>query len=148
MGLTSDQFKVFHPGGKLGKKLLPISELMEKHDDLPFVKPTDTMDSVLITMTETNLGSVVVSSDKKTVLGIITDGDLKRHMSADLLTREAQIVMTQNPKTILDTTLAVEAVDIMLNKYSQPITSLLAVNKDGELTGMIRLQTLLAAGVV
>ncbi|PCH99735.1 MAG: hypothetical protein COB76_04995 [Alphaproteobacteria bacterium] len=69
-------------------------------------------------------------------------------MGADLLTREAQIVMTQNPKTIADTTLAVEAVDIMLNKYKQPITSLIAVDQNGTMTGMIRLQTLLAAGVV
>lgn len=148
MGLTADQFKIFHPGGKLGKKLLPISELMDKGNDLPFVEPTATMDGVLITMTETNMGCVIVSGDKKTVMGIITDGDLKRHMGADLLTREAQIVMTQNPKTIADSTLAVEAVDIMLNKYKQPITSLIAVNENGDMTGMIRLQTLLAAGVV
>jgi arabinose-5-phosphate isomerase len=148
MGLTSDQFKIFHPGGKLGKKLLPISELMDKGDDLPFVSPTDTMDNVLITMTETNKGCVIVSADQKTVLGIITDGDLKRHMGPELLTREAQIVMTQNPKTIPDTTLAVEAVDIMLNKYKQPITSLIAVNDAGDMTGMIRLQALLIAGVV
>ena len=148
MGLTADQFKIFHPGGKLGKKLLPISELMDQRVDLPFVIPSHTMDHVLITMTETNMGCVIVSTDQKEVLGIITDGDLKRHMGADLLTREAQIVMTQNPKTIADTTLAVEAVDIMLNKYKQPITSLIAVDQNGTMTGMIRLQTLLAAGVV
>lgn len=148
MGMTAEQFKIFHPGGKLGKKLLPISELMDRHADLPFVHPEDTMDSVLLTMTETNLGCVIVSADKKSVAGIITDGDLKRHMNPDLLQRQAQIVMTQNPKTILQTTLAVEAVDVMLNKYSQPITSLLVTDGDGTLTGLIRLQTLLAAGVV
>jgi len=148
MGMTSDDFKVFHPGGKLGKKLLPISDLMDKGDELPFVKPTDTMDSVLITLTETNKGCVIVSNDNHTALGLITDGDLKRHMAADLLTKQAQAVMTDNPKTIADTTLAVEAVEIMLNKYGQPITSLLAVDANGDLTGLIRMQTLLAAGVV
>ena len=148
MGMTSDDFKIFHPGGKLGKKLLPISDLMDKGDELPFVKPTDTMDSVLITLTETNKGCVIVSNDNHTALGLITDGDLKRHMAADLLTKQAQAVMTDNPKTIADTTLAVEAVEIMLNKYGQPITSLLAVDANGDLTGLIRMQTLLAAGVV
>lgn len=147
-GMTADQFKVFHPGGKLGKKLLPIADLMDKVTDLPFVHPTDTMDKVLIVLTEKNMGCVIVSNNQKTPMGIITDGDLKRHMGADLLTREAQIVMTQNPKTIADRTLAVEAVDIMLNKYKQPITSLIAVDDDGTMTGMIRLQTLLAAGVI
>lgn len=148
MGLTADQFKIFHPGGKLGKKLLPISELMDKGDDLPFILPSDTMDSVLITMTQTNMGCVIVSIDKKTVMGIITDGDLKRHMAPDLLSRKASDIMTSNPKTIPDKTLAVEAVDIMLTHYKQPITSLIAVDKDGVMAGMIRLQTLLAAGVV
>jgi arabinose-5-phosphate isomerase len=148
MGMTSDEFKVFHPGGKLGKKLLPISELMDKGRDLPFVKPNDTMDSVLIQMTETNKGCVIVSNDNKSALGLITDGDLKRHMAADLLTKQANVVMTATPKTISDKTLAVEAVEIMLNKYGQPITSLLAVDTDGNLTGLIRMQTLLAAGVV
>lgn len=148
MGMTSEQFKIFHPGGKLGKKLLPISELMDKGDSLPFVTPETTMDKALIVMTETNMGCLIISKNRKDVMGIITDGDLKRHMNNDLLTREAQSIMTANPKTIADDTLAVEAVEIMLNRYGQPITSLIAVDKNGGMTGLIRLQTLLAAGVV
>jgi arabinose-5-phosphate isomerase len=148
MGLTADQFKMFHPGGKLGKKLLPISELMDKGDQMPFVKPTDTMDQVLITMTEINKGCVIVSIDKKNAMGLITDGDLKRHMAPDLLGKTADIIMTGNPKTINENTLAVEAVEIMLHHYGQPITSLLVVNEHGDLTGLIRMQSLLAAGVV
>lgn len=147
MGLTSDDFKKWHPGGKLGQKLLPISELMDKHGEIPFVKPTDTMDQVIIALTEKNLGCVVVSDNQKTASGLITDGDLKRHMGADFLTREAQIVMTQNPKTIHQDILAGVAIDIMLHKYQSPITSLLVVNDADELVGMLRLQTLLSAGV-
>ena len=147
MNLSSDDFKIWHPGGKLGQKLLPISELMDQKSDLPFVKPTDTMDQVILTLTEKNMGCVIVSDNNQDAMGLITDGDLKRHMGPDFLTREAQIVMTQNPKTILDTTLAGAAIDIMLNKYKSPITSLLTVNNDGDLTGMLRLQTLLSSGV-
>jgi arabinose-5-phosphate isomerase len=147
MGLTSDDFKKWHPGGKLGQKLLPISELMDKYANIPFVQPTDTMDQVILTLTEKNLGCVVVSDNQKTAIGLITDGDLKRHMGVDFLTREAQIVMTQNPKTIHADTLAGVAIDIMLHKYNSPISSLLVVNDDDELVGMLRLQTLLSAGV-
>jgi len=146
-GLTSDDFKIWHPGGKLGQKLLPISELMDTRDALPFVKPTDTMDDVILALTEKNMGCVIVSDDNNNALGLITDGDLKRHMGADFLTRQAQIVMTQNPKTILDSTLAGAAIDTMLHKYNSPITSLLVVDADDNLVGMLRLQTLLAAGV-
>lgn len=148
MGLTAEQFKLFHPGGKLGKKLLPISELMDKGDEMPLVSPDRTMDQVLITMTEINKGCVIVSENGQDAMGLITDGDLKRHMSPDLLSKKANEIMTPNPKTILETTLAVEAVEIMLHKYGQPITSLLVTDKDGNLTGLIRMQTLLAAGVV
>ena len=146
-GLSSDDFKIWHPGGKLGAKLLPVSEIMDPLDSLPFVAPTDTMDKVILTLTERNMGCVIVSPDNRHVVGLITDGDLKRHMGSDFLTREAQIVMTQNPKTIDETVLAGAAIDIMLRKYNSPITSLLVVNHAGELTGMLRLQTLLAVGV-
>lgn len=144
-GLTSDDFKVWHPGGKLGQKLLPISELMDT--DLPFVAPNDTMDNVILTLTEKNMGCVIVSDDQKSALGLITDGDLKRHMGPDFLTREAQIVMTQNPKTIDSDVLAGVAIDIMLNKYKSPITSLLVTDGNGNLVGILRLQSLLASGV-
>ncbi len=146
-GLTSDDFKIWHPGGKLGAKLLPIFELMDKKSDLPFVKPTDTMDNVIITLTEKNMGCVIVSSDQSTADGLITDGDLKRHMGPDFLTRQAQIVMTQNPKTIHQGTLAGAAIEIMLHKYKSPITSLLVIDDGDNLVGMLRLQTLLASGV-
>lgn len=146
-GLTSDDFKVWHPGGKLGQKLLPVSELMDTLETLPFVKPDDTMDNVILTLTEKNMGCVIVSNDNKNADGLITDGDLKRHMGEDFLTRQANIVMTQNPKTIQANTLAGAAIDIMLHKYKSPITSLLVVDADNNLVGMLRLQTLLAAGV-
>ena len=147
MGMTSDQFKVFHPGGKLGKKLLPVSELMDKKSDLPFVKPTQTMDTVIVTLTEKNMGCVIVSNDNSNVLGLITDGDLKRHMAHDFLTYRADKIMTPHPKKINGNILAGEAIDIMLNRHASPITSLLVIDDNGSLIRLLRLQTLLAAGV-
>ena len=93
------------------------------------------------------MGCVIVSEDEKTAMGIITDGDLKRHMASDFLTRQAQQVMTRTPKTISGDTLAGEAIEVMLKKYGNPITSLLVVDNNDTLIGMLRLQTLLAAGV-
>jgi len=147
-GMTAEQFKLFHPGGKLGQKLLKVGELLVTGDDLPFVLPDETMDKVLITMTEKNVGCALISRDRQTIDGIITDGDLKRHMSPDLLTWQAKTIMTSNPKTILDTLFAVEALDIMSHRHEQPITSLLVVDKDGQFKGLLRLQSLLSAGVV
>lgn len=147
MSLTSDDFKLWHPGGKLGQKLSPVADLMDKKVDLPFVKLTDTMDRVILVLTEKNMGCVIVSDDNNSIKGLITDGDLKRHMGDDFLKREAQIVMTQNPKTIQDTILAGEAINIMLHKYKSPITSLIVVDSHGDLAGLLRLQILLSAGV-
>lgn len=146
-GLTSNDFKVWHPGGKIGAKLMPVSELMDSLADLPFVTPTDTMDHVIVVLAEKNMGCVIVSTDNQSAMGIITDGDLKRHMGADFLTKQAATIMTDNPKTIAETTLAGEAIDIMLRGYGTPITSLLVTNDNGDISGMLRLQTLLAAGV-
>ena len=146
-GLTSDDFKIWHPGGKIGSKLMPVSDLMDQLENLPFVAPDDTMDHVIVELAEKNMGCVIVSLDQKTVEGIITDGDLKRHMAADFLTKTANSIMTKNPKAIGGDTLAGEAIEIMLNQYSTPITSLLVTDKNGNLAVMLRLQTLLAAGV-
>jgi arabinose-5-phosphate isomerase len=93
------------------------------------------------------MGCVIVSNDNQSALGLITDGDLKRHMGEDFLKREAQTVMTQNPKTIQQDILAGAAIEIMLHQFKSPISSLLVVDDDNKLVGLLRLQTLLAAGV-
>jgi arabinose-5-phosphate isomerase len=146
-GLSSDDFKIWHPGGKIGSKLTPVSDLMDTLPTLPFVQPTDTMDHVIVELAEKNMGCVIVSPDNKHVAGLITDGDLKRHMAQDFLTKTASSIMTENPKMIAQDVLAGEAIKIMLNGSGSPITSLLVHDKGQNLVGMLRLQTLLAAGV-
>ncbi len=146
-GVTPEAYKVFHPGGKLGARLLLVEELMHKNEALPVVQPGTKMSEALIVMSEKNLGSVIVVDNENNVLGIITDGDLKRHMDGHLLERSVEKIMTANPKSIEPEALAAEAVQVMLTAFKSPITSLLAM-KDGKLCGLIQLQSCYAAGVV
>jgi len=147
MGLTPEEYKVFHPGGKLGQRLMKVSDIMQKMEDLPFATSNTPMSETILTMTEKNMGCVIVTGEKAGTLGgIITDGDLKRHMDADLLEQRAGDIMSTNPKTIRPDALAVEALDIMTNTPGHYITSLMVIDKD-QLVGMIRLQDCLQAGL-
>ncbi|MGB1077115.1 MAG: KpsF/GutQ family sugar-phosphate isomerase [Bdellovibrionales bacterium] len=145
-GMTKEDFKVFHPGGKLGQKLKKVEDLMMKKDDLPLVSETTKMDQVLLTMTEKNLGSAIIVGDNQDLIGIITDGDLKRHMDGNLLTKTASDLMSKNPKTIAHDALAAEGLDIMLNHFDSPITSLVVTQND-QVIGMLRIQECLQAGI-
>lgn len=148
MGLTPEQFKTFHPGGKLGQKLLGVKDLMHPLASLPIVPQTATMADALIPMTSRNLGCVLVTgSDPTDLRGIITDGDLKRHMSPDLLARKVTDIMTANPKSIGTDALAAEAVNIMTKTPDHYLTSLIVRDEDQKLAGLIRLQDCLQAGV-
>ncbi|MFP4313764.1 MAG: SIS domain-containing protein [Alphaproteobacteria bacterium] len=147
MQLTADQYKVFHPGGKLGQKLMKVSELMVRYENLPLVKPETKMSEALLVMTEKNLGAVLAVDTAGNLEGIITDGDLKRHMAPDLLEKEVSSIMTANPKSIEENALAAKALEVMTKTPGHYLTSLIVVNADGKLTGMIRLQDCLSAGL-
>lgn len=146
MGLTPDQYKVFHPGGKLGQRLMKTRELMIPLSDMPLLQPDATMDKAILLLSEKNLGAVVIIDPDKNLLGIITDGDLKRHMGPDLLQKPVKDVMSASPKTINDKALAVEALDLMTGQPGKYLTSLIVL-EDGKLCGMIRLQDCLQAGI-
>tara|TARA_R110002124_G_scaffold287216_1_gene471467 strand:+ start:158988 stop:160001 length:1014 start_codon:yes stop_codon:yes gene_type:complete len=146
-GLTKEQFKVFHPGGKLGKQLLKVSDLMNTGDELPVLDIDATMDKALLVMTEKNLGSVLCVDGDNKLLGILTDGDLKRHMGPDLLAKKLGDLISTTPKSIGADALAAEAMDIMLNKQASIITSLVVLDDNGHLKGLIRLQECLRAGL-
>lgn len=146
MGLTAEQFKVFHPGGKLGQKLRKVADLMHGYESLPLVGVDARMDAALIALTEKNLGCVLVSDEKRALIGIVTDGDLKRHMGPDLLQRSVRDIMTATPKTIAPDALAVEALDIMTKTPGHYVTSLIVMDGD-RIAGLIRVQDCLQAGV-
>lgn len=152
MGLTANDFKVFHPGGKLGQALVRVSEMMHGLPDLPLISPDSTMRDALIVLAEKNLGcALITGTDKQDLKGIITDGDLKRHLkntdSDGFLDKKASDIMSTGPKTINQNALAAEAVNIMTKTPGQYITSLVVVDDDGKMTGLIRLQDCLQAGV-
>lgn len=142
---SSGEYKVFHPGGKLGKRLLKVSDLMHKGDSLPLVASEDLMQDVLITMTEKGFGCAVIVKDQNSLIGLISDGDLRRHMGPDLPAKKASAVMTPDPKTIGSDHLAAEALAVMNEKS---ITFLIVSDeKTGKLAGIIRMHDILRAGV-
>lgn len=150
MGLTADEFRVFHPGGKLGAKLRKVSDLMLRDADLPLIAPDQKMGAALAVMTEKNLGSIIVADADMQLRGIITDGDLKRHITANtgnLHEQPVTAIMTARPKTIPSDALLAEAVEIMVNRHGQPITSLVVVDDKNQVKGLIRMQECLKAGV-
>lgn len=146
MGLTPEDFRVFHPGGKLGQKLLTVADIMHKMADLPVLSESATMDKVIVLLTEKNLGCVLIM-DGNSLKGIVTDGDLKRHMGADLLQKPASSIMSKNPKIIVDNALAVEALNVMTKTPGHYLTSLVVQGEDGKVKGLIRLQDCLQRGV-
>ncbi len=142
-GFTKDDFKARHPGGKLGNILAKVQDLMHKNADLPLVKQGTGMEQALITMTEKSLGCVGIIDNKQKLIGIITDGDLRRKMSTNLLSLTVDDVMSPNPKTITPETLAAEAMQIL---NSKKITSLFVVDKDVPV-GILHIHDCLRAGV-
>jgi len=142
-GFTATDFKVFHPGGSLGAQLKFVADLMHKDERLPLVRVDEPMTQALVTMTQKALGCLgIVDGDGKLV-GIITDGDLRRHMGPNLLSVTAGQIMTSNPKTIKPTALASSALDI-LNKSR--ITTLFVVEA-GRPIGLVHVHDLLRASV-
>jgi len=141
-GFSAEDFHQFHPGGKLGQKLLRVIDLMHKGSEIPLVGQDIEMSLALIEMTSKTFGCVGVTNGIGDLIGIITDGDLRRHMGADLLAQSVGAVMTAHPLTITAQALAAEAVHIMNEKS---ITSLFVV--DGtKPAGIIRLHDCLRAG--
>ena len=145
-GFTAEDFALFHPGGALGKKLLRVREIMFDSSHLPLCRPGTLMSEALLIMTETGFGCVGVV-ENELLVGIITDGDLRRHMSSDLIARKVEEVMTGDPHTIRPDALAVEALAIMNGPESgKPFTSIFAV-EEGRPVGFLRMHDILRAGV-
>ena len=141
-GFDPARFHQFHPGGKLGAQFLRVQELMVTGDALPLVAEDTAMPEVLIRMTGSGYG-VAILTDGDILRGIVTDGDLRRHMDG-LMTRRAGDVATRAPKTIQGEALVSEAVQVM---NSMKVTALCVVDGD-RLTGLIRLHDCLRAGVI
>lgn len=143
-GITAEDFRNFHPGGKLGKTLLRVREIMHKDDALPLVGTDDSMHDVLIVMTQKSLGCAGVVDTTGGLVGIITDGDLRRHMQdAGFLTRRAAQIMNAHPMTVGPQILAAEALQILNDKKRNQ----LFVTENNQPVGVLHIHDLLRAGI-
>lgn len=142
-GFTAHDFKVFHPGGSLGANLKHVADVMHKGDRLPLVKSGEAMSTALVTMTEKSFGCLGIVDTKGRLAGVITDGDLRRHMGAALLSARVDDIMTRKPKTVPPSLLTSAALELL---NSSRITALFVVDK-AKPVGIIHVHDLLRMGV-
>ena len=142
-GFNSENFGTFHPGGKLGSAFLKVFEIMRKDSQIPVVKFNTKMSEVIIEMTSKHLGCTAVVDNENKMIGIITDGDLRRHLNQNFFEEIAENIMTKNPITIVKESLAIEAFTLM-NKKS--ITSIFVL-ENNKIIGVLHLHDCLKAGV-
>eukprot|EP01037_Dinobryon_pediforme_P007596 gene7596-7658_t len=144
-GFSARDFKIFHPGGKLGAKLVLVRDIMHKGDQMPVVTLAASMAHAVIQMTEKRLGCVLVENAAGELAGIITDGDLRRKVNlADLLSLAAESLMSRSPTTIAADSLAAEALQVL---ESRKISVLAVVDAAGKPVGVVHIHDLLRLGV-
>jgi arabinose-5-phosphate isomerase len=143
-GFTAHDFKTFHPGGSLGAQLKFVADVMHKGDRMPIARATEAMSSALVTMTQKAFGCLGVVDGTGRLVGIITDGDLRRHMGEALLKATTGVIMTRKPKTVAPDLLASAALELL---NASRITAVFVVEK-GKPVGIMHVHDLLRAGVV
>jgi arabinose-5-phosphate isomerase len=135
-GFSKQQFHVFHPGGSLGQQLRRIADCMHQGDRIPLLPSGTLMGECLVKMTAYGFGCMGIMDDKDFLIGMITDGDLRRHMNPGLLTQTVNEVMTKTPLTISPDCLIADALAIFEKKS---ITSLFVIDPDQKVCGIVRL---------
>ncbi|MCP4384240.1 MAG: KpsF/GutQ family sugar-phosphate isomerase [Hyphomicrobiales bacterium] len=143
-GFTAEGFHAFHPGGKLGANLKFVRDIMHRGKSLPLATTGTLMSEAIVRTTEMGFGCLGVVDGNRRLVGIITDGDLRRHLGPDLLTRLVEDVMTPAPKTVPPDMLVGAAIDV-LNQAK--ITALFVV-EDRHPVGIVHMHDLLRIGVV
>lgn len=142
-GFTPTDFHTLHPGGQLGRKFINVGDIMHGADEVPLAPATMAMTDALLIMTAKSFGCVGVVDAGGRLIGIVTDGDLRRHMNRELLAQTAETVMTRNPRTIPPTLLAAQALGYM---NERKITSLFVV-VDEKPVGIVHIHDCLRAGI-
>jgi arabinose-5-phosphate isomerase len=151
-GFTAHDFKVFHPGGSLGASLKFVSDIMHTGDSLPLVPEGKVMAEAIVTMTEKSLGCLGVVDARGRLVGMITDGDLRRHMGPGLLQARVEEIMTRKPKTLPPDTLTSAALEqinsLRRGDVSRPpgVTQMFIVDR-GKPVGIVHVHDFLRAGV-
>lgn len=145
-GFSANDFGVFHPGGQLGAKLKTVADIMHKGDAMPLAQDTTLMADAIIIMSEKGFGCLGICDAHGKLQGVVTDGDLRRHMDGSLLEKPAGDVMTDNPITIPPDKLASSALDIMNSSGFGGINALFIV-RDEKPLGILHIHDLLRLGV-
>jgi arabinose-5-phosphate isomerase len=145
-GFTAEDFAKYHPGGSLGKKLMKVREIMHTGEKIPIVKPDTPMKEAVIEMSQKGFGATLVTDEEGKLIGIITDGDLRRYINrgGSIDNSVAEDVMTRNPKYTTEDQYLLEALELM---ERHNITTL-PVLKDGKPIGIIHLHDILKSGVI
>lgn len=143
-GFTAEDFGTYHPGGKLGKAFVKIKDLMHGENELPLIAHGTSMRDALLVMTQKHFGCVGVIDDAGALIGIVTDGDLRRHMSGNLLEQRVNDIMGTSPITLRSEQLAAEALGIM---NAKSITCIFIV-ENKKPVGIIHIHDCLRAGIM
>lgn len=143
-GFTPSDFRIFHPGGKLGASLTHVRDIMHTGDRLPLVKLGTPMPEAIVTLSHKHFGCVAVLDDDGKLCGIVTEGDMARNLTRNLAELCVDDVMTRTPKTIKPTTLATAAL-ATLNEHS--IGALIVVDEENRPVGLVHFHDLLRIGV-
>lgn len=143
-GFTASSFKIFHPGGKLAARLMSVQQLMHTGDEVPLVQSGTRMSDVLLAIAGRRFGCAGIVDGQGHLVGVVTDGDLRRHMGDNLLELYVDEVMTRNPITATPDLLASSALELM---NSRRITALFVV-LEAKPVGVVHIHDLLRAGVL
>ena len=144
-GFNKENFSIYHPGGKLGSQLLSTEQLMRSSKEIPLCDVDADAETIINKITKFKLGIVGVINHDEKLVGVITDGDIRRNISDNILLKKAQDIMTLEPKTVQGETLAIDSVNSM-NKHD--ITNIFVVNKEEKPIGIINLHDCFKAGLI
>ena len=139
---NTENFKVLNPGGKLGAKMMMVSQVMHKSDALPLVETQTSMKETLLTMSSRGFGIAAVVDEKDFLVGVITDGDLRRHIN-DLMSKTAGEIASLSPITVVGETFVVDALKLM---QENKITVLIVTSAENKPVGILHIQDLLKVG--
>lgn len=148
---TASQFAIFHPGGSLGRKLLlTVGNIMHKGEENPLVSASTLVQEALFVITDKGLGAVSVVDENGKLLGLLTDGDIRRGLrqGVDFLSHSVIDIMTKTPKTITEDKLAAQALHLMESNKPKPITVLPVVDEENRVIGLLHMTDLVRQGVV
>ncbi|WHQ46769.1 MAG: KpsF/GutQ family sugar-phosphate isomerase [Candidatus Midichloria sp.] len=143
-GFSKDDYRLLHPGGSIGVRLIKIKDLMHTGDRIPLVKPNSSFSEMILEMTKKRLGCTGVINEEGILVGIVTDGDLRRHMNLDFKKSAVRDFMTLHTLVIDQNMLAVQAFALMNNKS---VTNLFIINEEKKPIGVIHIHDFIKAGI-